>query len=315
MLVRVHLCFTLFVSAAVTAGAAQPTRLVRVETDARTDSITVGERFTVRHIFTYPDSLSMLPPDDINPGTCRIIDFDWKDSKAGEFIQREAAITVITLDLEAAFIPQMEVDFVGPEGDTVTATTREVSVPVRRMVVGAADPKPLKEQWEAPRSYFWWIVGTATAVLVAVAVWLWLRHRKRRPVVEPQRPRLPTDYVALTELTRIEKLGLLDQNEFKRYYTLVVDAVRHYLEDRFEIEAMDRTSTELLGDLEAHKIHIDKLEPLLTGADLVKFAKVTPSVETGKDTMQVARHIVVNTAPRYVEPVDEDGPSVAEAGN
>lgn len=308
--------------AATTAWAAagftevQPasTRLVEVRTTVSApDSVTVGQRFSVRHTFLFPDSLEMAVPDEIDPGTCRILSPDWSDSESGGRIERRVDFTLITLDLEEARLPGMAVEFYTPAGDTIVAFADEVVVPVRQIAGEGADARPLKEQWVAPRSYWKWIVAGAALVAVAALLFWWLRRRARRVEEEPPEPVLPPDFVALTELTRVGKMELLRSGEFKKYYTLVTEAVRRYIEARFRIEAMDRTTTELLDELAGRRRHVDKLDDLLNEADLVKFAKHVPSVESATAAMSTAREIVVKTTPRRIV-ADDTIPVAAVAG-
>jgi hypothetical protein len=183
-----------------------------------------------------------------------------------------------------------------------------VEVPVRHIAATASEPKPLKPQWQAPRSYFWFYIAGVLVVLAAVAFYLWRRWRKKRVVVEPAKPELPADFIALRALTEIENMGLLKGGEFKRYYTLVTDVLRHYLERRFNVLAMDRTTYETLHDLDAANVRVDGLEGLLQEADLVKFAKHVPEITDGKRAMEQSREIVARTAPRPMAVARGDQP-------
>jgi hypothetical protein len=191
-----------------------------------------------------------------------------------------------------------------------------VIIPVRQLAAAGADTRPLKAQWEAPRSYWPWIVAAVALVAAALLLWWWIRRRKRRVEEAPLEPALPPDYVALTELTRIERMNLLKQGEFKVYYTLVTDAVRHYLAARYGVEAMDRTTEELLDELGGRGRRVAKLEDLLNEADLVKFAKYVPGEASGTAAMSSAREIVVKTTPRHSEssPVQAVGAGAVGAG-
>jgi len=109
---------------------------------------------------------------------------------------------------------------------------------------------------------------------------------------------LPPDFVALTELERIEGMGLPARGEFKQFYTLVTDAVRRYLEARFGVEALDRTTHELLGDLARRGLEVDGLAALLDEADLVKFAKYRPDEACAEGAMSLARDVVIGSRRR-----------------
>jgi len=281
-----------------------PDGLVYVSTELKTDSITVGERFAVRHTITFPDTLSFLAPAEVSTGNCRALRSNWAPGTVADGRDtRTLDLLLITLDLEAARIPPMVFDFETAAGDTIRAFSTEIEVPVRSLAQQSTDLAPLKEQWEAPRSYLAWIIAGAAAVALAVLAWWWWR-RRRQLRVEPERPRLPADYVALAELNRIERLGLLDDGQYKRYYTLVVDAVRRYLEERYGVDTMDRTTHELMDEFERRHIHVDDLQELLEQADLVKFAKFVPETSEGRAAMETARDIVVASTPKSLPGAD-----------
>jgi len=286
--------------------------LVQIETDVRADSVTVGERFHVIHRAFHPDSLTLVPPAGFDPGNCNVVNVTTREGESGV---TEIDLELMTVDLEKATIPAMPLEFVTPTGDTLTAITEPVGVPVRHLAAQAQEPLPLKPQWVAPRSYawVWWLL--AGLLLAAAAVYFYLRKRRRKEEEpEPVAPALPADFVALRELAHIETLGLLEEDEYKKYYTLVVDVIRRYVENRYRIMAMDRTTFEILEDVGAHGLQIDDLAGLLNEADLVKFAKFVPNIENGKTALETARDIVVRTAPKPIvtEPEEPAATSAAE---
>ncbi len=287
-------------------------RIVQTSTEIPAiDSVTVGERILITHSFIYPDSLSMRVPEEIDPGTCRILSFVWRENSVNGQIENVADVSMITLDLEEARLPAIAVDFITPSGDTLVAFTDEVLIPVRQMTASASGPRPLKEQWIAPASYTKWLLAGLLLLVAAALLFWWLRRRSRRAVEEPPEPVLPADYIALTELSRVERMNMLERGEFKKYYTMVTDVIRRYLEARYGIDAMDRTTAELLADLDSHRRHVDKLDGLLNEADLVKFARLKPAETTGFAAMSTAREIVVKTKP---VPVAEDTENRAGSG-
>jgi hypothetical protein len=276
---------------------------VRVDTRVPSDSVTVGERLNILYRAFYPDSLVMLPMETFDTGSCRLVSLSWRNDKAEGKRVKEARLTVMTVDLDEARVPEAPFLFLTPRGDTLVAYGEEVLVPVRELA-GAQDvSKPLKPQWRAPRSFFYFYVAAAALALVALAVFLWRRRKKPAAEAAPE-PAVPADIVAMEALARIERMKLLETGEYKRYYTLVVDAVRHYLERRFGVQAMDRTTHEILTDLDIIRVRIGELEPLLQEADLVKFAKFQPDAAAGRQAMDRAREIVLQTAlaPQGVEP-------------
>ncbi len=272
---------------------------VELTTDARFDSVTVGQRFHVAYRFSFPDSLTQLIPDRLEAGTCRVVSIAWSEKPAGGRVERTAEVTFIPVDLDSSVVPANRFAFLAPAGDTVYAVSDAIEVPIRRIALDAKDTRPLKEQWTLPPNYLLWaLVGLGVLALAAGIVWWIRRRRARRPVTAAAEVRLPPDLVALTELERIAGMGYLDRGEFKLYYTLVVDVVRRYLEARFGVEAMDRTSPELIREIHRRDAPVGDLAALLEEADLVKFAKLVPDRPAATAAIERARAVVVDTTPR-----------------
>lgn len=272
----------------------------RVETGFDADSVTVGQRVTVSYAASYPESLTLVPPEQFDPGNCRLLSATWNDRSSQGYHIKQVDLVLLPMDLEGVHVPPAAFRFLRPAGDTLVVFSDAVEIPVRLQTAADSPPHPLKPQWEAPKSYLPYLVIGGIAVLVALLVWLWWRRRKAKPVAEPSRPQLPADYVALKALGEIEAMRLLESGRHKKYYTLVVDVLRHYIEQRYGVQAMDRTTDEIVFDLQRSRIEIDALEPLLRDADLVKFAKYKPGAEKGSAALESARDIVVQTTPRPV---------------
>lgn len=274
---------------------------IEVVTRVGADSVTVGERLHVVHSLSYPDSFALIPPGAFDAGTCRVISVAWKEEKKEGRVTKTANLDVMTTDLESARLPGTAFLFRAPAGDTLVVYSDEVDVPVRHVTGEKSEPKPLKPQWEAPRSY-WFLAYVAGAIaLAALAFWLWRRWRRRLVVKAPE-PELPADFVALQRLDEIERMNLLEKGEIKTYYTLVVDTLRKYIEKRYEVLAMDQTSDEILWALRRGSVDIGDIEPVLREADLVKFAKHRPETAAAKDLIGTVRGIVARTAPRPFAP-------------
>ena len=296
---------------------------VAAKTETAFDSVTIGQRFHIRYHFTFdPDSLRPLVPKKINAGTCRVMAVAYNEAKKDpkdKQVERIADVTFIPLSIDSSVVPANKFDFLAGNGDTIRAWTDEVRVPIKRIAANAKDLDPLKEQWKAPPNYLLW-GGIALAVLVAIAalIW-WIRKRRRRGEVEKPAIRLPPEVIALAELERIAALNLPARGDYKQHYTLVVDTLRHYIEARYGVESMDRTTYELMDALGRHRVRVDGLEPLLNEADLVKFAKFAPSPDNATAAVSRAREMVIHTtpvvaAPDPLAPSEPSQPSAPVAG-
>lgn len=273
-----------------------------IRTEAPVDSLTIGQRFHVLLRFSYSDSLRPIEPEKIDAGTCRLMNVSWTESRQEKSIERIGDLIFIPLSVDSSVVPANAFDFVAASGDTFRVWSDEIRVPIKRIAAQATDLRPLKEQWKAPPNYWMWAaVGVAALALAAFVVW-WIRRRRRHQGDVAPEVRLPPEVVALAELERIAGLGLVARGEYKSHYTLVVDALRRYLERRYGIEAMDSTTFEIQESLARRRVKVDGLGALLDEADLVKFAKFLPTTESASAAIQRARELVIATTP-VPEPV------------
>jgi hypothetical protein len=105
------------------------------------------------------------------------------------------------------------------------------------------------------------------------------RRKKNKPFFAlPQKPKEPAHIIALRELDRIKAEKIWQKEKTKQYYSEVTDVLRTYIEDRFEIRAMEQTTDEILDSFRYRKDLLSEknyqnLSQILSVADLVKFAK------------------------------------------
>lgn len=154
-----------------------------------------------------------------------------------------------------------------------------------------------------------WIVGGLLLAAAVTAVGYWAYRRWRgEPLFAPAVDNRPAWQVAIDELARIEKLGLLENRRFKEYYTLVTDTLRTYLERQFGLSVFERTTTELRpvfrqSDLATE--HTRRFLDLFGESDLVKFAKFVPDVQMAHKALIEARELVNATKPQPQPELEE----------
>jgi hypothetical protein len=123
--------------------------------------------------------------------------------------------------------------------------------------------------------------------------------KRARPVPPPPPPRPPWE-VALEELFDVRHAGLVAEGRLAEHFDRVSDTVRKYLGARYGFDGLESTTREALQVLRkiTPAVPLEAIEGFLRQADLVKFAKTTPSAEDGELALVRAEHIVRDTLPK-----------------
>ena len=126
---------------------------------------------------------------------------------------------------------------------------------------------------------------------------------------------LPPFERAIEQLRALENENLNKQEEYKRYYSRLIEVIRVYLQEDAKIDALESTSDELLAKLEIRKdagtLDLDRktllsLREVLQNADLVKFAKSMPEYRIANEDRKVVETVVIETKEALPEPTEEE---------
>lgn len=207
-------------------------------------------------------------------------------------------------------IPPLLIEFVdrrpgqkpAPEGeDAYELVTERIPFEVASVLPSeaGAELKPLRGAMaplREPTRLWPWLLALA-ALAAAAAPYLWRRaaaaraEHKRRSAYEVARARLD----ALSQRTRPK-----EQDEIDAFFVELTALIRRYLEDRFEIRAPELTTEEFLQVASAspdiRETHQKFLQGFLRSADLVKFARFTPSPEDIAAALGAAAKFLDETA-------------------
>ncbi len=144
--------------------------------------------------------------------------------------------------------------------------------------------------------------------MLAYLIYKWVT--RPRPAVPPPPPRPPWE-IALEKLDEVRHAGLLEVARFQEYFDRVNDAVRAYLGARYGFDGLESTTDEILQALRRASAE-DLALPFVLGfceeCDLVKFANMTPSLDSCGRVLDAAERIVRSTMPRQRPAYTGDGP-------
>ncbi len=146
----------------------------------------------------------------------------------------------------------------------------------------------------------WVAIGLGILALIA-AVFYFVKKRVRNKVPKAiEAPERPLVERVLSALDKLEKERVWQQGDHKGYQSRVTDLLRGYIEERYQVPAMESTTEELMNELRVSPLNTDQrgqLENMLRAADMVKFAKALPSPQENEQMMVGATRFVRDTAP------------------
>jgi len=201
-------------------------------------------------------------------------------------------------------IPEFTFEFYdvnNPEENKYELTTDAVDIEVASLLgedrdkLQIADIEGVVVIPEQP-SYWWaWTLGTA-AVVAAGGAWLHARRKRIKKLIRIFRP---AHEVAFERLRALVKEQLVEQGKIKQFYERISNILRHYIEDRFELRAPERTTEEFLVEMHRAEAFSDserqRLGRFLEHCDLVKFAKYEPTTEQIQQTFDLVKDFIEQT--------------------
>lgn len=288
-------------------GYAQKAEMVLDKTNLR-----IGEQTVLRIFFDYEnpkeDALIGWPQfDDELSDKIEIIDktvdYESMVDSISKTYRREQQLTVTAFEPGNFTIAPVEIEL----NETVY-TTNSLQLIVSTVEVdtskGIVDIKPKYEveytfgeraqDWL--KQYWPWLVGAGVLIAIFFLIRLLKNKKGEEEIIEV--PKIPAHITALEVLNELLYQEKWKAENKKDYYSTLTDTVRLYLEERFDIFAMEETTREILTDLKTADISdADKayLKKILNQADMVKFAKFTPSDEDGFSSLHQSIEFVERT--------------------
>ncbi|MDO5569895.1 MAG: hypothetical protein Q4F97_00330 [Bacteroidales bacterium] len=157
--------------------------------------------------------------------------------------------------------------------------------------------------------YYWEVMGVLFFLFIIVwSLYFYKRwkYRKDHPnEIEHIAPKLPPHLEAMKALEDLVDKKLWQKGMDKEYYTALTDILRVYILERFDIYALEMTSSEILQAIknkEITKSSISSLKQVLDLADYVKFAKMKPIADENELSIANAKMFISQTV--EVETID-----------
>lgn len=210
-----------------------------------------------------------------------VSDWDTLQSNQGLLLQKN--ITITSFDSGYYYIPQLAIQY-EINGQNKESFTPQLALAVNTLPPDSLELAPIKEIIEEPFRLedLVPLVGSILifCLLALIAIYFW-RRGGETPIAEVEIPEVkrPAHEVALERLAILKTKQLWQKGNVKEYHSELTYIVREYLENRYQVQALESTTDEILRDLIAlgfDETWKAKLREMLQAADLVKFAKAEP---------------------------------------
>lgn len=292
--------------ATTAAGPADaPTVTARTEkTEAH-----VGDAVALTITSIGPRAMPVVLPANLDLGPFSELSRNLEEKDLGDGkMSRAFNLKVAAYEPGSLEIPSVELTYFGQDGAVKSVRTQPIPFTITSLLANEPEPKLKDNAASLPviqRDYL--LVYIAGGLLAAglgaiIALVVRRRLRNRRPAPPPAPPR-PAHEVAMEKLDRLGTL-LAEGGDLRPFYFQLSETVREYLGGRFGFDSLEMTTEELVASMrrvpsEALRGVVGaEVEGWLSACDLVKFAKVSPSTEQARGSLETAIRMVEATRPR-----------------
>ncbi|MDD2488647.1 MAG: hypothetical protein WCS10_02175 [Bacteroidales bacterium] len=128
----------------------------------------------------------------------------------------------------------------------------------------------------------WFLLGIVLIIAFYFGVKIWKKYRKKsiKEIFIKPKQKLPAHVIAINSLDELRLKRLYENGKVKEYFSEISDILRVYLDNRYDIRALEMTTDEIFMEIKDRAIIKDEpfslLEYILKYSDLVKFAKYIP---------------------------------------
>jgi len=220
--------------------------------------------------------------------------------KSGQY-EYHQLVNLIVFDTGKIQLPQFQF-LVDNNGKLDTITSEAIVVHVAGVKIDTTkDIKPIKEPLKIPYTFqeiLPFIIGALIiAIIAGLIVWYIIERKKKKQPLD-EKYLLPPHVWAFKELNKLQQDKLWQTGEVKNYYSRLTDIARTYIELRYKIPAMEKTTDELMSSMHKGimKQSLKKeLNEVLMLSDFVKFAKAQPDFLENENSLNIIKDFIDKT--------------------
>lgn len=255
------------------------------------DSINLGSQTKINFSIATPDDYIWQWPVLADKITEKVeivsqTGIDTLRQRRSDLVMLQKQVVITAFDSGYHAIPPFIFKYQLP-GDTVwnMIETQPLLLFVAGLSVDLNIPiRDIKGPMSAPLTFMEILPWLLLAIIIVVGVLLYRRYLKKKRarvkmMPKPAKPKIPPHRLALDALENLQRKKLWQSGRVKEYHSEITDILRHYLEARFNIMAVEMTTSEIMEASSAQEMPSqarEKLQLIFERSDLVKFAKSNP---------------------------------------
>jgi len=273
--------------------------------------VKIGDVLQYKVTVTCPQGTTVTIPDaEQKLGSIEVRDSSTTQQDTSTGIEYVFSYELQVFDVGDKSVSGLEVEYVLPgQAEPIKVHIPSVKLTVESVLEpGAGDIKDIRDPVPITMGPNQWILAAALAlvlllVLAALGYALVRLYQRRKRRVAP-RVLVAPHVRALQELEALARSSVAASGDLTRFFDKLSETMREYLEARFQVRAMERTTWMIRRDLQSLPVDEqwqEALTGLLRHADMIKFAKAEATGADADEALALARRLLVDA------PVEDDG--------
>lgn len=223
-------------------------------------------------------------------------------------IKYSKSYTLTSFDEKLYCIPSQSIKVDGKSYQTKDLALKVMTVPVDTVhsekFYGPKDVQDNPFSWSEWATIFGYSI--LFVLLLILIAYLINRLNTNKSVIKPIKfiKKVSAHQKAITEIEKLKEEKAAVSEDQKSYYTRLTMILRQYIAERFNFDAMEMTSSEIIERLRGeNEGAIDEMVSLFRTADLVKFAKYSVLTNENDQNLVNALSFINDTKKEEEKPV------------
>lgn len=282
---------------------------INIAASAQLTKATIGDRINLQIHIAHPTSFQLQPSTISALGDFLVTETKKSSElKQNDLVDENLNLTLVTFSTGTITIPSLALTLTPAQGPPVTVKTPDIPITIESVLTRHKDRGDIQDI-KGQIGFFNplpWILGILILALAALVAWLISKRSKSSLAKKSLEPPRPPEEIAREALAKLQEKRLVEESRFKEFYVEFSDILRNYIEKRFAVPCLDRTTSEIILEIKPLRISLNdfqSIRELLQDCDLVKFAKFQPPLEEVNQHLEKALSFIDNTSPQRPKPM------------